>query len=221
MRRNGTGGRSVRGATADRPSEGERGQAGIDRLALFLAGVVVFLAALPVVLGALGVDPGPTGGATAGEADDTTPGELVVLGARGGAVDAGRTSVGTVDLAVTASGGPVALSDLSITVVGTGADSPYLLPAGATGGGSARGSFGVETDGDRTLTPGERATLTIDLGTDDVPDVSEVGRRLRAGSTVTLVLDTGNGTQEVELAVPKTLSGEGVSLSPHHRPNGR
>lgn len=190
----------------------DRGQSGLDRLLVFVLAVVVLLVVTPHVLGLVGVDvgPGPGGPPSADEAHD-----LVILEARGTAVDAGAGTVGAVRLVVTpaANRAPVDLGEgLAIWVADR---SYYLGPDGANAGleGTYRASV-IDGDG-RTLETAEaRGELLFDLGdTDDVADVPEFGSRLRAGETVSVTLVTPGGeTLTRRLTVPEQVSGDSVPL---------
>lgn len=194
------------------PPTTERGQSGLDRLLVFVIAVVVILVVTPHVLGLLGVDvgPGSTGPPAAGGDHD-----LVILEARGTAVDASAGTVGAVRLVVTPAPNrePVDLGEgMAIWVADR---SYYLGPDGADAGleGTYRASA-IDGDGQTLDTPEARGELLFDLGnTDDVPNVPEFGSRLRPGETVAVTLVTPEGqTLTRQLTVPEQVSGDSVPL---------
>lgn len=194
------------------PPTTDRGQSGLDRLLVFVLAVVVILVITPHVLGVLGVDVGP--GSTGAPASDGAH-DLVVLEARGTAVDAGSDTVGAVRLVVTPAPNrePVDLGEgMAIWVAD---HSYYLGPDGAEAGleGAYRARV-IDGDGERLETADARGELLFDLGnTDDVPEVPEFGSRLEAGETVSVTLVTPAGeTLTRELTVPEQVSGDSVPL---------
>jgi len=188
-----------------------RGQSGLDRLALFVLGVLAFLVVAPVALNAVGLDVRSAPAPIVGGEESPEPGELVVLSATGGAIDGDRSSIGTVEVVVTATGGPVDLSGLTVTWLN---GSPQHLVPAAGGVGGADGVFRLERDGTGTLETDERAVLTFDPGTDDVDGLAEFGRRPLAGHNVTLLLGGAGGERiDLRLRVPERLpAGGSVSL---------
>lgn len=199
--------------------ESSRGQSGLDRLMLFVFAVVVIVLVVPFVLGLGGVDVRggnldsggtPTPNAAAG------PGSVIVLGATGEAGPDG--SVGVVRVAITknGTGAPVDAGKLTATWTNGGS---YSLVAEESGGSGADGAFGLDVTGlseSGTVLnqTGDRATLTFDLGRDDVDGVPEFGQRLQPGSTVTLWLTPDGGTTTtVTLSVSQTPDdGDAVTL---------
>lgn len=188
----------------------DRGQSGLDRLLVFVVGVVALLVVAPHVLGLVGIDvgQGPAAGPTAGDEHD-----LLVLEARGTAVDGG--SVGAVRLVVTPAPNrePVDLGDgMAIWVADR---SYYLVPDGADADleGTYRAAV-IDGEGQLLERATDRGELVFDLGTtDDVPGIPEFGSRLEAGETVSVTLVTPDGeTLTRKLTVPETVSGETVPL---------
>jgi hypothetical protein len=174
---------------SEETTDRQRGQSGLDRLALFVLGVLLVLLVAPTVLGFAGVDIRATPG-------DSGPSGLVVLGVEGDAIENG--SVGAVRVVATVAGdGRVAPGTLSARWT---ADEWYrLAPAGS---GGADGEFTVEVE------EGDRAILTFDLGTDDVAGVGEFGSRLRAGETATLTLIGTDTRITRQVVVPDPLPAE-------------
>lgn len=187
-----------------------RGQSGLDRLVLFVLGVLVFLVVTSIALNA--VDPEFQSVPLVDGGDKAPPGELVVLSTAGEAVDENRSSIGAVEVVVTATGGPINLSGLTVTWLD--GDPQHLVPASGSAG-DADGVFRLERDGTGiVLETDERAVLTFDPGTDDVDGLAEFGRRPAAGHNVTLVVGgAGEGRVDLRLRVPEQLpAGGSVSL---------
>jgi hypothetical protein len=176
---------------SEETTDTQRGQSGLDRLALFVLGVLLVLLVAPTVLGFAGID------IRAANPADSGPSGLVVLAVEGDSIKNG--SVGEVRVVTTVVGdGRVAPGALSARW--TAGEWYRLAPAGS---GGADGEFTVEIE------EGDRAILTFDLGTDDVSGVGEFGSRLRAGETATLTLigtDT-RVTRQVQVPEPLPASG--------------
>lgn len=193
------------------PSTTDRGQSGLDRLLVFVVAVVGLLVVAPFALSAAGIDVGPRPG---GGSEAVGDHDLIVLEARGTAVDAGDGSIGAVRLIVTPSPGrePVDLGDgLAIWVADR---SYYLGPSTDADGfdGAYRASV-VDGEGQVLEEPTDRGELVFDLGGDDVAGVPEFGSRLRPGETVSVTLVTPRGeTLTRELEVPESVSGDEVPL---------
>lgn len=185
----------------------DRGQSGLDGLAVFLLAVLLLLLVTPTVLGFAGVDVR----APDEETDQEEGPTLTVLGIEGVAVDEDRASIGAIRVTVTnAGGGEIDPRALSATLVHNGT---YDL-AGPGGDTTADGTFAVEsTDDDGEVVLGgheERAVLVVDVGTDDVGAAREVGERLRAGDSATLTVVTEDGASvRLVLAPPETFPREG------------
>lgn len=190
----------------------DRGQSGLDRLLVFVIAVVVLLVVTPHVLGFLGVDVGSTStGAPAGDGNH----DLVILEARGTAIDEGAGTVGAVRLVVTpaANRAPVDLTEgMAIWVADR---SYYLEPDGGETDleGSFRASV-IDGPGQTLETRDARGELVFDLGgSDDVADGPEFGSALQAGETVSVTLVTPAGeTLTRDLRVPESVSGNSVPL---------
>lgn len=167
-----------------------RGQSGLDRLALFVLAVFIVVLVTPTILQFAGVD---VRGSESADAAGSP--RLTVLGAEGAAIDGDRTSVGEVRVVVAnTGGGEVDPADLSVTWIGGG--SYDLAAAGADR--EADGTFTVSpVDGSRDdavlREHGDRAVLTLDLGSDDVDGAAEFGSRLGAGETATVSLTSPDG----------------------------
>lgn len=181
-------------------TEGEstnRGQSGLDRLALFLLAVFLVLLVAPTVLGFAGVDVYDPE-----EPEPAEPPKLTVLGIEGGAIDENRSSIGTVRVVVTnAGGGEIDPGELSATWVGNGS---YDLAAGGADT-SADGTFAVRPGNESSSSVvlrdhTDRAVLEFDVGTDDIEGAREVGQRLASGESATLTLVTSDGAS-VRLAL--------------------
>lgn len=193
-------------------SQTDRAQSGLDRLLLFVLVVVAVLLVAPHALGFVGIDvtSTPRGPPTGAAAHD-----LVVLEARGIAVDEAEGSIGAVRLVVTpaANREPVDLGDQLVIWVDD--RTAYLHPNDPGDGfdGTYRASL-VDGEGTVLADATDRAELVFDLGdTDDVDGVDEFGRRLRAGDTVSLTIVTPHGeTLTRELTVPETVAGDAVAL---------
>lgn len=192
------------------PSTTDRGQSGLDRLLVFVVAVVGLLVVAPHALGFAGIDVGPRPG---GGSDAVGDHDLIVLEARGTAVDAGDGSIGAVRLIVTPSPGrePVDLGDgLAIWVADR---SYYLSPSGDDGFDGAYRARVIDGEGRVLEGATDRGELVFDLGGDDVAGVPEFGSRLRPGETVSVILVTPHGeTLTRELEVPETASGDEVPL---------
>ncbi len=175
---------------------------------LFVVFIVAFVAIVPFVFGLGGLD---VRGAGAPAGADTTPvgadeNGIVVLRTTGETAGFGTDSVGVVRVVITRTG-PEPLDAETITATWVDSSGSYVLTPIEKGGSGADGAFGVEQSENR-------ATLTFDLGADDANGVSEFGRRLEAGETVTLTLSAGDGKMTtVRLEVPESLGEDGtVSL---------
>jgi archaellin len=186
----------------------ERGQTEIDRLFYFIAGVVAFLVIVPAVAGVAGID--IRDGSLVGEqTQDSENDGLRILSAYGTEINDDRSSIGVVEIIVTASDG----SNIDITgatVSWDGADQYELTPAGVDVGDA---SFAVSGDTELTGTA-DRAILRFDLGSDDLSDADRFAERLAPGQTVTVSIETDDGntvTQTLEVPDPMP-PGSGVSL---------
>ena len=192
-----------------------RGQSGLDRLMLFIIFVVAIVAITPFVFELGGVDlradtgtDSPESTPTAGPAD---PG-VVVLGATGETGGFGDDTVGVVRVVVTKNGTGPAVDATSLTANWVGPGGSYALSAAGEGAGGD-GQFAVDitgpSDSETMLNQsGDRATLTFDLGSDDVDGIAEFGQRLESGDSVTLELTSDSGeTERVRLVVPGDLGG--------------
>lgn len=182
---------------------------------LFILVLVVVLAT-PFVLGLGGVDVREAGAA---DTDGTGPGAgdggVVVLNANGETGGFGDASVGVVRLVVTKNGTGPAINPTTMTATWTTAGNSYVLAAAENAGSGAEGTFDVSVTGpsgsSKLNESGDRATLTFDVGTDDVEGADEFGQRLQPGDTVTLQLTTDDGTTTtVTLRVPNDAGGKRV-----------
>lgn len=188
-----------------------RAQSGLDRLIVFIMFLVVLVAITPLMFELGGVD------LRAGTSQDTTPAPtpepadpgVVVLGATGETGGFGDDTVGIVRVVVTRNGTGPAVNAASVTVTWVGPDRSYALSPEGTSGGDAQFAVNVTGPSDSgTLLnqSGDRATLTFDLGSDDVAGIPEFGPRLESGDTVTLALTTDSGnTARTTLVVPGSL----------------
>jgi archaellin len=140
--------------------------------------------------------------------EPTDPG-VVVLGVTGETGGFGDDTVGVVRVVVTKDGTGPAVDAASITANWVGPDRGYALSTG--GGNGADAEFAVAVtgpsdDGPLLTQPEARATLTFDLGSDDVEGIGAFSRRLESGDTVTLELTTDSGkTERVTFTVPGSL----------------
>lgn len=186
-----------------------RGQAGLDRLMLFVLAVVLFLVVTPPVLGLFGIDvvgggDGESGDSegvvVAGEAD----GAIQILGARGTDIDTEAGTVGTVELTVApgATDGAVDLQRFSMQWLSD--RSYHLLPEGTEGGD---GTFAY--DQRELRESGNTTTIRVDVAGTDAFEGPLV-----AGQTVTVVLIGPEGENvEYGLTVPEQLpAASSVSL---------
>lgn len=190
-------------------SRRQRGQAGLDKLVVFIVAVLGLLLVLPTVLGLAGIDvvdggdsepTDPEGVVVAGDAE----GPVQILGARGTTISSSQGTVGTVELTVAPAEteGTVDLREYTVRLL---TDRSYsLLPEGTEGGD---GTFVVENP--VLANPGNQTTIRIDLiGT------SAIEGPLKAGQSATVVLVGPNGSSvEHELTVPEPLpDGQSVRL---------
>lgn len=185
--------------------ERRRGQAGLDRLFVFIVVIVAALVLVPTAFGLAGIDirDGSLLGSDAGADDDTAP--FVVLGAYGGAVDDNRSSLGTVEVLVGGAGGS-AVDLTGMTVSWAGGGTYELTPPGV---GAGEASFAIESVSGSTVlsNASDRAILRFDLGTEDI-DAERFGERLEPGDSVDLTLATDGGkTVRVTAVVPDPLPG--------------
>lgn len=185
---------------------------------LFVVFLVAIAAVAPFVLGLGGVDVRGTNNAggetpvpTVPPADDG----VVVLGTTGETGGFGEDTVGVVRVVVTRNGSGSTIDTTTMSATWVGPSESYSLTAADSSlNTGADGTFGIEVTGpsntETTLNAsGDRATLTFDLGTDDVDGVAEFGQRLESGQTVTLALTTDSGaTTRVTLDVPGSLGRE-------------
>jgi archaellin len=186
----------------------DRGQTDIDRLFYLVAGVVAFLVIVPAVAGVAGFDI-RNGSLVGDQSQDSESEGLRILSAYGTEIDDDRSSLGVVEIIVTASDG----SDIDITgatVSWDGAEQYELTPTGVDVGDA---SFSVSGDTELTGTA-DRAILRFDLGSDDLSDADRFGDRLEPGQTIEVSIETDDGnTVTRTLDVPNPLPpGSGVSL---------
>lgn len=185
-----------------------RGQTDIDRLFYLITGIVAVLVIVPAVMGVAGID--IRNASLAGDQAQQPDEEGVrILSAYGTQINDDRSSLGVVEVVVTAGEGTEI--DLSgATVSWDGAQQYQITPDGVDVG---TGSFAIS--GNTTLSgPTDRATLRFDPGTDDLSGADEFGERLEPGDSVTIAISTDDGGRATrELVVPEPLpSGAGVSL---------
>lgn len=195
-----------------------RGQSGLDRLLVFVIVVIVVVAALPTLLGVAGVDvrQSPDPDNTTTPTPTPRPAELQVLNASADVTNASANTVGVVRVTVTKVGSAATVDTSDVAVTWAGQRVFYLTPAGVDRPDSD-GPFVPSVDHvgeDTGLVLGEtgdRATLTFDVGTDDVPDLGEFGTPLTEGETVDIVLATADGrTTTATLRVPESLENRSV-----------
>ena len=194
-----------------------RGQSGLDRLLLFVVFLVAVTAVAPFALEFGGVDVRQTTDAEETPVPTVTPEDdgVIVLGATGETGGFGDDTVGVVHVVVTKNGSGSAIDTSTMTAswVGPGSSSSLTAATSETNG-AGDGTFDVNVTGpsdSETLlnASGDRATLTFDLGADDVEGVSEFGSRLESGDRVTLELTTDSGaTTRTTFAVPGELGGK-------------
>lgn len=194
----------TRGSTTD------RAQSGLDRLLLFVLAVVAVLVVAPHALGLAGIDVGPR---PTVEETTTADHDVVVLEARGTALEG--DTVGAVRLVVTPAPGrePV---DLQEHLAVWTADRTRYLSAGGGEKTDLDGAYraaAIDGEGAVLRSATARGELVFDLGDDDVAAVPEFGRELEAGQTVAVTIVTPRGeTSTRRLVVPDRLSGETVPL---------
>lgn len=185
------------------PSAG-RAQSGLDRLLLFVVVVVALVFVAPHVLGLAGIDVRSDVGAPPAESNH----DLTILAARGEAIADDRDSIGAVRLVVVANHDrtPVDLRDG--TAIWVDDESHHIAPRSARSDG-VDGTYTGEVIGRGTPVlerPTDRGVLQFDLGTDDLDDADEFGRRLDAGETATVTLVTPHGeTLTRRLTVPDPI----------------
>lgn len=206
---------------------GERGQSGLDRLAVFVVAIVIFVLVTPFILGFVGIDvneqtdPSP-------EADGPRE-PLLVLGVRGDAIAdssgepsenrsasaiAANRTIGSIDIILSATERGTPLDLTNSTVVWVGDEVYHLRPKGEVSAADD-GQYDIEVDGagsppivlEETT---KRATLRFDLGSDDVDGISEFGSRLHTGESVTISIATDSGTVTREFTVPSRLPASGA-----------
>jgi hypothetical protein len=125
-------------------------------------------------------------------------------------------TIGVVRVTVTKVGSSASVDAADVTATWA-RDDVSTLVAAVTDRGATDGTFGVEisrisnSSGLVLAETGDRATLTFDLGDDDVPDVAEFGTVLAPNESVDVVLATGAGeTTTVSIEVPDSLEGKSV-----------
>ncbi|MFC7135102.1 MULTISPECIES: hypothetical protein [Salinibaculum] len=192
-----------------------RGQSGLDRLLAFVVVAVVLVAVLPTVLGVAGIDVRQDDGVAAEQPTPTPePASLQVLNVSGTTGPENR-SVEAVRITLTKVGSSAPVDAAALTA--TWADQgTYYLTAGQQEERSD-GAFGVsvthvsDADGLVLAETGDRATLTFDVGADDVADVPAFGSALAAGESADIILATADGeTTTVSVEVPDSLAGKRV-----------
>jgi len=191
-----------------------RAQSGLDRLVLFILVLVVGVAAVSFLLGLGGVDVRAPQNDTAATTETTEtppdPTRLIVLDATGQTDGFGDDTVGVVRVTVTRNGSGKSIDTGSLFATWHNGGYYTLVPAG-TDSGNVDGSFAVSLRGPsgsetELAEVGDRATLTFDLGADDVDGAAEFGSELSAGEELTLQLTTESGeTTTVTLTVPDNL----------------
>lgn len=188
-----------------------RSQAGIGRLVVFVAMVLVVSIAAGVLVNTAGLQGSQSEG-TGQESGARVPGGLLVVGQTGSAVQDG--SVGRVNLTVTKAAGAGDVDLRATTVTWVGPDGAHNVVSERAAGTSGDATFRVTalTDPSDSVPvlddADDRMILTVDLGsTDDVAGLPEFGERLGPGDQVNLALATGGGTTtRTRLAVPRWLS---------------
>jgi archaellin len=199
--------------------DAQRGQSGLDRLLVFVITAVVIVAVLPTVLGFAGIDVRPPGTETPEPTRATPtpePASLQVLNVSGETGGPENETIGVVRVTVTKVGSSASVDAADVTATWA-RDDVSTLVAAVTDRGATDGTFGVEisrisnSSGLVLAETGDRATLTFDLGDDDVPDVAEFGTVLAPNESVDVVLATGAGeTTTVSIEVPDSLEGKSV-----------
>ena len=191
-----------------------RGQSGLDRLLAFVIAAVVLVAVLPTVLGVAGIDV-RQGDNRAGPATPTPePASLQVLNVSGVANPDSR-SIEAVRITITKVGSSASVDAADITA--TWADRGTYYLTAVQQGERSDGAFGVnvthvsDASGFVLAETGDRATLTFDLGRDDVAGVPEFGTALAEGGSADVILATADGeTTTVSVEVPASLAGKRV-----------
>jgi len=199
--------------------DAQRGQSGLDRLLVFVITAVVIVAVLPTVLGFAGIDVRPPETETPEPTRATPtpePASLQVLNVSGETGGPENETIGVVRVTVTKAGSSASVDAADVTATWA-RDDVSTLVAAVTDRGATDGTFGVEisrisnSSGLVLAETGDRATLTFDLGDDDVPDVAEFGTVLAPNESVDVVLATGAGeTTTVSIEVPDSLEGKSV-----------
>lgn len=191
-----------------------RSQADVDRLFLFVILVVGVLVVVPTVLGAAGVDVRDgawLGNNSADEGERAQTGTLVVLSTFGTDIGDNRSSVGVVEIVVTAN----ETVDLTELTVGWRSEERYELVAPSVDAGD--GSFSIVNSNQTTLGGDrERAILRFDMGAEDLDSADQFGDQLEPGDRVELSFVTDDGEETLRtLVVPDSLPerGQAVSLS--------
>lgn len=177
-----------------------RGQSDVDRLLVFVVGVTAVLVVVPTVFGLAGVD---IKDISLGDGDGQDDGPLVVLATYGTGIDDERSSVGSLEVLVTATDEGVDLTQL--TVSWSNGEDYQLTPAGTSVGDA---SYSVTIVGGNTTLagPDSRALLRFDPGTDDVATAGSFGERLEPGDSIQLTFTTDDGrTTRVTVTVPSPL----------------
>lgn len=181
-----------------------RGQSGLDRLLLFVFVVLALVFLAPIALELAGVDVRSGAGAQSAPSDH----DLTVLAARGEAVASDGSSVGVVRLLVVPNHdrAPVDLGESTAIWVDGG--ERHLGPAGGSAG-DLDGTYAAaarDSGAPVLQTPTDVGVLRFDIGSDDLPDVPEFGRRLEAGETASVTLVTPRGeTLTRTLSVPAEI----------------
>ncbi len=192
-----------------------RGQSGLDRLLVFVVVVIVLVAVLPSVLGFAGIEvrppddpPTPTPTPTA----TPEPAGIQILNTTSELNRSANQTVGVITVTLTKVGStaPVDARNLTVTWANGGV---YTLRASGSDRQPRNGSFGVSVshidDGPETVLVrgGDQATLTFDIGRDNVDGIPEFGSALRPGDSVDIVLTTPDDrTAAVTVTVPAALA---------------
>lgn len=185
-----------------------RGQTGVDRVFYLVAGVVALLVVVPAVMGVAGFDI-RNGSLVDGTDQHDDKEGIRILSAYGTEINDDRTSVGVVEVVVTASDG----SNIDLSAASVSWDGPQQYQITPEGVDVGTGGFSIAGETELTGTA-DRATLRFDIGSDDLPETSQFGERLAPGDSLTVSVITDEGDRVTrDLVVPDPLPpGAGVSL---------